>query len=237
MPPSVFDLHVHTNRGSPDSSLDPRDLVAEAGRIGLDGVAVTEHNGWARHDFDEFERGAGGLVLVRALEVYTPVGHVLAFGMDGRDVPPTLRGGMDAVQRLRAEADRAGAVLVLAHPFRFLFNPAGLFTQNTLFEDPRNLPASPEEASEHPVFGLVHDIEVINGGGTERENGFARGVAAVLGRPGTGGSDAHSTAGVGKGTTVFQGEVRHERDLVEALREGAYEPLQDFHVRGSRQPT
>ena len=226
--PSIFDLHVHTNRGSPDSSLDPHDLVAEAKRIGLDGVAVTEHNGWPKHDFDNFERGVDGLVLIRALEVYTPVGHVLAFGLDGHI--PSLRGGIEAVERLRSEADRVGGVLVLAHPFRFLFNPSGLFTQNTLFEDPRNLPDTPEQAAEHPVFKLVHEVEVVNGGGTAQENQLAHGVVAVLGRTGTGGSDAHSVAGLGKGTTVFAGGIRHGRDLIEALRAGDFHPVENFHV-------
>ena len=35
---SVIDLHVHTNQGSPDSSLTPEELVAEAQRLGLDGL-------------------------------------------------------------------------------------------------------------------------------------------------------------------------------------------------------
>ena len=43
---SVFDLHVHTNLGSPDSSLAPEELSAEANRLGLTGVMVTERLGW-----------------------------------------------------------------------------------------------------------------------------------------------------------------------------------------------
>ena len=226
--PSIFDLHVHTNRGSPDSSLEPSDLVAEAKRIGLNGLAVTEHNGWPRHDFETFADTVDGLFIVRALEVYTPVGHVLAFGLESHI--PSLHDGLNAVKRLRAEADRQGAVLVLAHPFRFLFNPAGLFTQNTLFPDPKTVPATPEQAAEHPVFQLVHEVEVVNGGGTQRENQFAHDVVAALGKIGTGGSDAHSVAGLGKGTTVFTADIRHERDLIDALRSGEFHPIENFHV-------
>ena len=38
--PSIFDLHVHTNRGSADSGLDPDDMFEEAKRIGLTGIMV-----------------------------------------------------------------------------------------------------------------------------------------------------------------------------------------------------
>jgi histidinol phosphatase-like PHP family hydrolase len=39
-----FDHHLHTNRHSPDSIIDPEKLVEHARRIGLDGVVITEHD-------------------------------------------------------------------------------------------------------------------------------------------------------------------------------------------------
>ena len=226
--PSIFDLHVHTNRGSPDSALEPHDLVAEATRIGLSGVVVTEHNGWPRHDFELFTRDLHDMVMIRAIEVYTPLGHILALGLESHVA--LVSGGIETVERLRAEVDRVGGALVLAHPFRFLFNPAGLFTQNKLFEDPRTVPSTAEEAAQHPVFGLVHEVEVINGGGTQRENAFAHQVVSVLGLRGTGGSDAHSVAGLGKGTTFFPGVIRNERDLLDALRASDFHAVENFHI-------
>ena len=91
---SVFDLHVHTVKGSSDSSLSPEDLVSEALRLGLNGVCLTEHSGW--RDLQEFKAFAARqeLVVVHALEVDTVYGHVLG-----------LRGG-----RLRERLfQRAGA--------------------------------------------------------------------------------------------------------------------------------
>ena len=38
-----IDLHIHTNRYSGCSNLDPLALVRRARRIGLDGIALTEH--------------------------------------------------------------------------------------------------------------------------------------------------------------------------------------------------
>ncbi len=39
----LLDLHTHT-RYSPDSRISPADLVALARRIGLAGIAITDHN-------------------------------------------------------------------------------------------------------------------------------------------------------------------------------------------------
>jgi hypothetical protein len=227
---SIFDLHVHTNQGSPDSALTPDELVAEVRRLGLTGVMVTEHNGWPRHDFEEFARRQDlqDIVLVRALEVYTPLGHVITLGLESHVTGPS--GGIETIRQLRQEVERVGGFMILAHPFRFLFDPAGIHTQNYLFETTASIPGTPEEGAQHPIFELVHEVEVVNGGNIEVENRFAQEVTSVLGRWGTGGSDAHSTQGLGKGTTVFNGDIRNEGDLLEALRAGEFYPVEGFHV-------
>lgn len=224
---SIFDLHVHTNQGSPDSALTPPELVAEARRLGLTGVMVTEHHGWPRHDFQEFARHQD-IVLVRALEVYTPLGHIITLGLDAHVTG--FGGGIDTVQKLRKEVDRIGGFMIMAHPFRFMFDPAGIYTQNLLYENVASLPQTPEEAARHPIFELVDEVEVVNGGNIEIENRFAQGVTKVLGFSGTGGSDAHSVQGLGKGATIFTGDVRNELDLVEALRAGEFVPVEGYHV-------
>ena len=227
---SIFDLHVHTNQGSPDSALTPDELVAEIRRLGLTGVMVTEHNGWPRHDFEKFasRQDIQDIVVVRALEVYTPLGHVITMGLDGHVTGPS--GGIETIRLLRQEVDRVGGFMILAHPFRFLFDPAGIHTQNYLFETTASIPSTPEEGALHPIFELVDEVEVVNGGNIEVENRFAQEVTNVLGRWGTGGGDAHSTQGLGKGTTVFNGDIRNESDLLEALRAGEFFPVEGFHV-------
>ena len=229
--PAVIDLHVHTNRGSPDSSLTADELVAEAVRVGLNGAMVTEHVGWPRQDFENFARNQG-MLLVRALENYSPLGHIITLGLDSHVTGFT--GGIETVKRLRKEVDKVGGVMILAHPFRYLFDLPGIYSQNILFEDPMAMPASPQEAAQHPVFALVDDVEVVNGANNEKENRFAQGVAQVLGMPGTGGSDAHSVNGLGKGSTLFPGDIRNQRDLLDAIRAGEYLPQEGFHVGKAR---
>src|SRR5689334_21839452 len=64
-----IDLHSHTNAS--DGSLTPRELVELAKRIGLDALAITDHETFAGYDAAvEFARAAG-LELVRGIELNT----------------------------------------------------------------------------------------------------------------------------------------------------------------------
>ena len=222
--PSFFDMHIHTTAGSPDSSLSPLELVSEVRRIGLTGVVVTEHNGWPKHDFDNFARDLD-IVVIRANEVYTNMGHVITLGQD------KFQGMVTSVEDLRKAVTEVGGFMIIAHPYRYLFEPSGVMTRNVLYEDPKDIPSTAEEASEHYIFKLVDEIEVVNGANNSAENRFAQEVAAVLGLRGTGGSDAHSRQGIGLGSTMFHGDIRNEKDLMEALRAGAYTPCYGFNKK------
>ena len=224
---SVFDLHVHTNQGSLDSSLTPEDMVAEACRLGLSGVLVTEHMGWQRPEFNAFA-SQQSLPLILTLEAYTPLGHIITLGID--HYVTGYAGGLDTIKTLRKEIDRVGGFMILAHPFRHLFENRGNYTQNILFEDWGTVPQTAEEAIQHPIFELVDAIEVVNGGNLEKENRFAQEVTGLWGRAGTGGSDAHSVNALGKRVTVFPGDVRTQDDLLEALRAGEFLSVEGFHL-------
>ena len=220
---AVFDLHVHTVRGSSGSSLTPEQLTAGARAIGLDGVCLTEHSGgW---EPDELRRvfQAAGILVIGALEVETDMGHVLVFGLH------SYTDGMHDIGELRRAVERAGGVMVSAHPFRNLFNrpPQNV---NLIFRDPDAHPKRAEEAASHPLFEVVDGIEVANGSNTVEENNFALEVARHRGLTGTGGSDAHSVHGLGNCVTVFQGDIRSEADLIEAIKAKAYSPVQGFHI-------
>ena len=39
-----FDHHLHTAKHSPDSNMDPWELIHHARAIGLDGIVITEHD-------------------------------------------------------------------------------------------------------------------------------------------------------------------------------------------------
>jgi hypothetical protein len=109
--------------------------------------------------------------------------------------------------------DDMGGYMVVAHPFRHWFDPVYFRKQG---KEPFTM--TPEQAAERmPVFQLVDAIEALNGANTPRENLFALRVAKVLGKPVTGGSDAHSRSGIGFYCTVFEQELQTPQDMLREL--------------------
>ncbi len=184
-----LDMHTHSMH-SPDSRLDPRDIVRRARGLGLDGIALTDHNATegaakARDYAMEFP----GFVVVRAVEVSTREGHVLGFGVSEaipRDLPPG-----ETVERIIAQ----GGVAVAAHPYRFW---SGLGEKATLGTD-------------FPLY------EIQNARTSRRGNGKATELALEGGKGGTGGSDGHFLDEIGRAFTVFEERLRREDDILQAL--------------------
>ncbi len=112
----LIDLHTHTGWGSGDSHLDPSDMIEQARRWGMDGIAVTDHDfAWDPEKVEMLRRRHGFLVIAGA-EMDTDAGHVLVFGLPG----PRRWLRLPDAQPLRAEVDAAEGVMVLAHPFQDL---------------------------------------------------------------------------------------------------------------------
>jgi len=212
----VFDLHVHTARGSSDSALSPTELVEQGLSIGLHGACLTEHNSiWDRFAWQDFA-SRSPFVLIRAMEVETDLGHIVVVGLD------SYVSGIHRARDLRRVADQVGAFLIAVHPFR------GFFERHSMKGNKKASIPSIDQAAELPLFQLVDEIEVANGASTDFENFFALQVARRLEMRGTGGSDAHSRHGLGCCTTVFEKEIASQSDLIRELRAGRFYPAQGF---------
>ncbi len=207
MPGTIVDMHVHTVRGAADSSLTPDQLIEVANDIGLTGVNITEHDRvWDAHTIREF-RERSGLFVNPGIEVSTDMGHMIAVGLT-QYVP-----GIRRATELRRVLDEIGGFMIVAHPFRHFFDPVHFRRDG---KPPFTM--SPEEAAERmPVFALVDEIEVANGGTAPAENQFALKVARVLGKTGVGASDCHSTSGVGYYVTVFDEPLQDTGHMLEML--------------------
>jgi predicted metal-dependent phosphoesterase TrpH len=203
------DLHLHTNRGSSDSNLSPKDLVERARAIGIGAVCITEHdNMWEAREMAAMVADSG-LIFLRGMEVTTDMGHVGAFGLE------RYVGGIYKLAELRRVVDGEGGLLVANHPFRYKLDPRFSFINPD--HEPID-PSYPERAAKLKIFELVDAVEVLNGACGEDENLFALKVARHLGLAEVAGSDSHSAGSVGCVTTLLDGSIKDERGLIEAIR-------------------
>ncbi len=214
----AWDLHVHTRTGSADSRIAAHEVRDSAG---LQGIVLAEHERrWPTGDLEL--HGGGGPSLVSARECETPYGHIVVIG-----VADEALAAIRSVEELRLVVDARHGAMILAHPFRHFPSSWNLlFPQSqdhwgavALAEWP------PERLAEHPVFGLVDAIEVLNSGCTPAQNALAEGVANVRRLPRIGASDAHDRSFIGYFATAFEATIRGDQDLVAALRSGLGEPV------------
>jgi len=215
-----IDLHLHTLYGSACAYMDPDQLINRAKLMGLDGVCITEHNQlWDIEAIDRL-RERHNFLVIGGVEVSTDLGEILVFGLHR----PVLQ-VYSAVQ-LKKMVDEAGAVMIMAHPFR---TEPELFSSFNLSEpDPNEfIPKGISTISNRPVFELIDALEVYNGRAGLKETAFNMAVAHHFNLPGTGGSDAHAILGVGACYTIFEEEIGDERDLIIQIKQGQFHGVDD----------
>ncbi|MFO7965753.1 MAG: PHP-associated domain-containing protein [Desulfobacterales bacterium] len=200
-----IDLHVHTYPKSQCSKIDPKELVQEAKRIGLDGFCLTEHQFlWDPAEVSELA-GDSGIKIFRGNEITTAQGDVLVFGLDV-DIQ-----GIITVEELHRYVREADAFSIAAHPFRG-FKVFG-FGQ---------LDMSLDQACKKKILKYVDAVEVKNGRVTEQENEVAAKVSEKLNLMPTAGSDAHELDALGTWVMDFEDEIMEEKSLVRCLRSGKF---------------
>lgn len=191
----TFDLHMHTRRYSPDSVIDPGQLVRRAKAVGLDGIVITEHDRlWPEHELEELRLLQPDLVILGGVEISGRGGDMLCYGVTDLT---NLRRGVPW-RNLVAEVRRQGGVVVAAHPYRWgqdfeaLLEDEGVtldgveVMSNNMDPDLRK--AAAKFASGHPTYATF------------------------------GNSDAHELDVVGHCRTVFGAEIRTMDDLSRAIR-------------------
>jgi len=200
----LIDIHTHTTRYSGGCSLlDPRVLVAEGIRNGLDGVAITEHNRlWSGDELTQLrkETGSNGFVLLSGIEVDIYWHHLLIFNYPypiNRTLP--LRQILESIRG-------AGGVVILAHPFRY----GGL----------RKL----DRGNIRQTFSLFDAVEVLTPDHSTADNREGLALSGAYGLTATGGSDSHAPGQVGTCATEFLIPIRSEEDLARAIRGGLCAP-------------
>jgi predicted metal-dependent phosphoesterase TrpH len=203
-----LDLHVHTAPASPCASSGVDDVIAEAKRIGLDGICLTDHNHrWSAEDVEALRRKYDYLVL-QGNEITTVQGDIVVLGLH-EDIQ-----GIIALRDLAEKVRAVNGFMIAAHPFRGFLAVGG-----------DKLGLDVDRAAARPMFSLVDGMETLNSKVTVDENRFCGEVAQALHLPVTGGSDAHLAEEVGAYATRFSKRIRSEAELIAALKAGDGVPV------------
>nr|MDO8062803.1 PHP domain-containing protein [Candidatus Freyrarchaeum guaymaensis] len=194
----MFDLHVHTYCSrhpiwGNDAVGSPREVVEEAARKGLDGLAITDHNTTRGGVAGLREAERNGVVVIPGVEISSKRGDILVLGvMEKVDFNP---GRMDVGEIVDFARD-VGGVVVVPHPYRRRRPP-------TFVREVR-----------------VDALEGFNARTSRRLNEKAKRLAEREGIPVVAGSDAHTLGEIGNGVTGVAADERTLDDVLEAIRKG-----------------
>jgi hypothetical protein len=201
----AVELHAHSSLSH--DGRDPVELLLEqAAAVGLDALAVTDHDE-IDASLEAADRAAEfGLVGIPGMEVTSAAGHVLALGV--RDaVPPGLAFG-ETLDRIREQ----GGIAVVPHPFQS--SRHGVAAR-----------ISEEELATADAIE-VYNSRLLTGLANRKADRFA----TTHGLPKTAGSDAHISEMVGQAVTEVAVEERSASAILSAIADGR------TSVVGSRTP-
>ena len=205
----LMDLHVHTRLYSPCSTIEPERLVAQAVRVGLDGLVITEHHyQWPEEDLATLLEYADApdFVLLSGFEYASSCGDILIYGLTDSEADrfqPGLHPG-EAIRR----AHDLGGVCVAAHPTRAAMG---------FDEKIRTLP--------------LDAIEVRSMNLNAYEQRLAIQLSTDLNLRPVAASDAHQINNVGCHATEFDYSIHSMENLQESLRRGKFRPADNANRR------
>ncbi|MGV8082953.1 MAG: CehA/McbA family metallohydrolase [Coriobacteriia bacterium] len=194
---SKADLHIHSNHSDGLASI-PQILDYVETRTDLSVIAITDHNTIeGALEAKELAEGRPFEVVIGS-EVSSKAGHIL-----GLYIEEDIRPGMSATDTIMAIEDQGG-IAIIAHPFaNRAFGPLGLKSVGDAINGLAIKALEVYNSSPYLIWANRLAAKAFAGG---------QGIAA------TGGSDAHVTAAIGTGYTLFRGTTAEDlRQSIEDL--------------------
>lgn len=188
----IIDTHIHSTY-SPDSSSSVAEIVKYSRKIGLDAIAIADHDTMkgSMEAKDRF-KGLKDFVIIPAMEISTNKGHILALGIK-EEISP----GLDPKETVELIRDQGG-IAVAAHPF--VRYREGLFSRiSSLDVD------ALETLNSRYIFGY--------------SNWRARKMAEETKIPQLGASDAHFLGAIGSCVTELEADFDVE-SILEVILSG-----------------
>ena len=188
----IIDPHIHSTY-SGDSTASVQDIVKYSRKIGLDAIAIADHNSLkgSQEDIKEFGN-MEDLVIIPAMEVSSSKGHIVAMGIS-EEIPKGLS-PEETVELIRVQ----GGIAIAAHPF--VSYREGLFT-NVNFVDVDAM----ETLNSRYIFGY--------------SNWRARNLAKEKNIPQIGASDAHFLGAIGRCVTELEADFTVD-DIIQGILSG-----------------
>ena len=199
------ELHCHSEYSY--DGRDPVEMLLEQGAaVGLDAIAVTDHDEIAGSLRAVELAPEYDLIGVPGMEVSTDDGHVLAMGVE--ELVPAGLSFSETVDRIHD----LGGIAIVPHPFQE--------SRHGVLANVSRSELATADAIE------VYNSRLITG----RSNRQAKVFAEKRGLPKTAGSDAHVAEMVGQAVTSVGATERSARAILEAIERG------DTTVEGKRTP-
>ena len=189
---------LHTHSSLSHDGRDPVELLLEqAQAIGLDALAVTDHDQIdASLEMAELAPEYD-LIGIPGIEVTTMDGHVIGLGVEEK-----IPAGRTFVRTASAIHD-AGGIVVIPHPFQS--SRSGVLTY---------IDAAP--VIEHADAIEVYNSRLLTGRSNRKANHFA----TKHGMSKTAGSDAHICEMIGQAVTYLETDDRSLQGILDAIAEG-----------------
>lgn len=189
----ILDPHIHSTYSS-DSTASPRDIIKKAIKIGLDAIAVADHNTikGSLATIEEAKNFKDDFVVVPAIEISSSKGHIVALGIK-EDVEKGLS-PEETVEKIRS----LGGIAVAAHPF--------VSYREGLCDNVKKLDIDAiETLNSRYILGY--------------SNWRAKNLAEKRKLPETGSSDAHFIGAIGSCVTEFEADFSYE-SIIDTILSG-----------------
>lgn len=206
-----IDLHIHTNRYSGCSNINPVDALVQAAEVGLDAIALTEHGiRWSDDAIEELIKKSGvkNLLVFPGQEVacYSATGafqgEFLVYGY------PQSLGSNKSIEMLIPMVHSLNGVVIAAHPFKKDGKGTGFY-------------GSGHMVAEYDIDG----IEVEHPSYEDEGRMYAAQLAAKKKVAGLGCSDAHDVRFIGICRTIFNSQVKDVTSLCREIRKCQVEAI------------
>jgi predicted metal-dependent phosphoesterase TrpH len=171
----LFELHCHSTYS--DGKASPKQIVEYAKKIGLSGIAVTDHDS-IKGGLEAVKYAPDGLTVIPGMEVSSQEGHILGINIRKpvlRDLPADET--VDMIHSL-------GGLAIAAHPYDRRRDGVGDLILS--------IPFDAVEAVNGHTFGSSKDPKK---------------ACQEAGIPMVGGSDAHTLPEIGLVTVEYEGDI------------------------------